>query len=99
MVLVDLVIDSGAERRAAAWNRSGGAKIDDVVIRIEHLGHDQCFVIDVALVEIDEERCFLFRQWATEVSAVLARLNRRPFRSRENGLREFSASSLKLNET
>ena len=50
-------------------------EIDDVVVCIENLRHDQRLIVDVALVEIDEERCFVFADRAAEVSAVLARLN------------------------
>src|SRR5215213_7862327 len=75
VVGVDLVIDSGAERSTAAGDCYGFIKVDDIVIRVENRRHDQRLVVDVALVEVDEERSFSFRNWATEVAAVLSRLN------------------------
>ena len=98
VVGVDLIIDSGTERRAAAGNGNGFIETNDVVIRIEYGCYDERFVVGVALVEIDKERGFSFQDWSTKVATVLPRLDRRPARL-ANGLREFKASSLKLNET
>src|ERR1043166_42395 len=82
--MVLLRIAPRTESCAAAWSRSRGGKTDDIVIRVEHLSHDQCFVVDVALVEIDKERRLLFRNRSANISAVLACLNRWPLRPGRN---------------
>jgi hypothetical protein len=53
--LIDLVIDAGAERCAAARNRNCVVKTDDVVVRVENGRDDERLVVNVSLVEVDEE--------------------------------------------
>src|SRR5215212_144868 len=78
VVGIDLIVDSGAESGATTWDRDCISEADDIVIRIKQGRDDDCLIVDVAFIEVDEEGGFLLQQWATEVSAVLPRLNRRP---------------------
>src|SRR5215212_4458971 len=78
VVGIDLIVDSRAERGATARNRDCINEPDDIVIRIKQGRDNDCLVVDVAFVEVDKEGGFLLQQWATEVSAILPRLNRRP---------------------
>src|SRR5215208_3872948 len=78
VVGIDLIVDSGAEGGATARDRDCISEPDDIVIRIKKGRDDDCLVVNVAFIEVDEERGFLLQQWATEVSAILPGLNRRP---------------------
>src|ERR1051326_1303154 len=55
VVLVDLVIDSRAERGTAARNRNSFIETDDIVVCVKHCRDDERLVVDVALIEVNEE--------------------------------------------
>src|SRR4029453_14094974 len=75
MVGIDLIVDSGTEGCAPARNRHRFVEADDIIISIQNRCYDQCLIVDIPLVEIDEERCFLFGDWASKISTVLSSLD------------------------
>src|SRR5437763_12876432 len=73
VVLVDLIIEPRTEFDAAIRKRNRFGKRNDVEARIENRRIDDCLIVDVALLHIEKEGCFLFRNRSAEVTAELAR--------------------------
>src|SRR5947208_10399034 len=73
VVLVDLIIEPRTEFDAAIRQRNGFGKRNNVEARIENRRIDDCLIVDVALLDVEKERCFLFRDRTAEVAAQLPR--------------------------
>src|SRR5437764_14863490 len=73
VVLIELIIEPRTEFEAAIRQRNGFGKRNDVEARIENRRIDDCLIVDVALLDVKKERCFLFRDRTAEVAAQLPR--------------------------
>ena len=73
IVLVELIIEPRTEFDAAIRQRNRFGKRNNVEARIENRRIDDCLIVDVALLDVKKERCFLFRNRAAEVAAQLPR--------------------------
>ena len=65
--MVDLVVDSRTERCTTTRDWNCFVETDDIVIGIKNRRDDQCLIVDVSLLEIDKERCFLLGDRTAEV--------------------------------
>ena len=73
--MVDLIIDSRTKRCTTTRDWNCFVETDDIVIGIKNRRDDHCLIVDVALLEINKERCFLLGDRTAKVSAILTGLD------------------------